>query len=115
MDKKALASKKIKDLDSQKLPKDEINKYIDMFEFWGIDENDHLITSFEMTNFKEALLLLNMVAELADEEGHHPDLTIYDYKNVYVSFCTHDAGGLTLKDFSMAAKIEKIFEEKSEE
>lgn len=86
---------------------------LDEFEFWNIEDNI-LGTNFEMSDFKEALRLVNLVGEIAEAEGHHPDITIYEYKNVAVSFTSHEAGGITLKDFAMAAKIEKQFNAKTE-
>lgn len=64
--------------------------------------------NFAFKNFKEALAFFNAVAEVAESEGHHPDMTIYKWKNVRLSFTTHSARGLTVNDFIMAAKVDEI-------
>ncbi|MCA9386492.1 4a-hydroxytetrahydrobiopterin dehydratase [Candidatus Dojkabacteria bacterium] len=104
-----LKAKKVKELSSEKLSDDKISEYLKGFEYWGLDEHNRLITNFEMDNFKQALDLVNKIGELAEENEHHPDLTIYEYNNVLVTFYTHDVEGLTEKDFAMAAKIEDLF------
>ena len=50
----------------------------------------------------------NRVARLAEAANHHPDITIYNYNRVKVTLTTHDEDGLTMKDFKLAAKINKL-------
>lgn len=107
---KELKTKTTKEVSSEKLSEESIKKYLKEMEFWGLDEHNRLISNFELNDFNEALALVNKIGELAESEQHHPDLSIYDYKNVLVTFFTHDADGLTEKDFAMAAKIEDMFE-----
>ncbi|MCA9380995.1 4a-hydroxytetrahydrobiopterin dehydratase [Candidatus Dojkabacteria bacterium] len=104
-----LKANSVKELSSEKLSNEKIQDYLKEFEYWGLDEHNRLITNFEMDNFKQALDLVNKIGELAEENEHHPDLTIYEYNNVLVTFYTHDVDGLTEKDFAMAAKIEDMF------
>ncbi|MES3005204.1 MAG: 4a-hydroxytetrahydrobiopterin dehydratase [Patescibacteria group bacterium] len=65
--------------------------------------------SFAFKNFKEALVFFNAVAEVAETEGHHPDMSIYKWKYVKLSLTTHAARGLTPNDFIVAAKADLIF------
>jgi 4a-hydroxytetrahydrobiopterin dehydratase len=58
-------------------------------------------------DFVEAMKFVNRVADLAEAAQHHPDLTI-QYNRVTITLWTHDTGGLTDKDYSLAAAIEKI-------
>lgn len=51
---------------------------------------------------------VNKVAKLAEAANHHPDITIYNYNRVRLALTTHDEGGLTVKDFKLAAKINEI-------
>jgi 4a-hydroxytetrahydrobiopterin dehydratase len=60
---------------------------------------------YTFANFKEAMFFVNSVAGLAEKAGHHPDITV-NYNRVTLSLCTHDAGGLTGKDFDLAKRIE---------
>ena len=52
--------------------------------------------------------LVNRIAELAEADGHHPDLHITGYRNLKVDLTTHAIGGLSENDFILAAKINKI-------
>ena len=60
---------------------------------------------YTFANFKEAMFFVNTVAGLAEKAGHHPDVTV-NYNRVTLSLSTHDAGGLTQKDFDLAKGIE---------
>lgn len=63
---------------------------------------------FEFKNFKEALDFVNKVGRLAEEEDHHPDIFIHNYKKVDITLSTHAIGGLSENDFIMAAKINDL-------
>lgn len=63
-----------------------------------------LIRSFAFADFRAALGFVNQVGELAEAAGHHPDIEIR-YNRVRLVLTTHDAGGLTEKDFDLAGKI----------
>lgn len=60
---------------------------------------------FAFKNFKEAMMFVNKVAEIADKEGHHPDIKIV-YNRVRLDLFTHAVGGLSENDFIMASKID---------
>ena len=62
---------------------------------------------FRFKNFKEAMGFVNKVAEIAEIEGHHPDIKIV-YNKVSLELFTHAVGGLSENDFIMAAKIDAI-------
>ena len=62
---------------------------------------------FKFKNFKEAMKFVNQVAEIAEIEGHHPDIKIV-YNKVSLELFTHAVGGLSENDFIMAAKIDAI-------
>jgi len=63
---------------------------------------------FEFKNFRQAIKFVNNIVPLAEHAGHHPDIFIHNYRKVVVSVTTHDAGGLTKKDFDLAKKIDRI-------
>ena len=63
---------------------------------------------FEFSDFVTAMRFVNRVARLAETANHHPDITIYNYNRVKLALTTHDEGGLTVKDFRIASKINKI-------
>ncbi len=59
-------------------------------------------------NFMAAIDFFNRVAQLAEEEGHHPDLHLVAYRNVAIELWTHAIGGLSENDFIVAAKIDRL-------
>ena len=73
---------------------------------WSL-EGGELVRNSTFENFVEAMQFVNSVAELAEGAGHHPDIDIR-YNKVRLALVTHDAGGLTAKDFEMAAELSKI-------
>ena len=76
---------------------------------WQIVDNNKLRRLFAWSSFKEAVFFFNAIAYLAEQDNHHPDLTV-SYKRVTVELTTHDVGGLSLNDFIVAAKIDKLLE-----
>jgi 4a-hydroxytetrahydrobiopterin dehydratase len=63
--------------------------------------------TFKFKNFVEAIAFVDQLVEPAEAAGHHPDLTI-SYNQVIVSLTSHDAGGLTDKDFALAKIISNL-------
>jgi 4a-hydroxytetrahydrobiopterin dehydratase len=73
---------------------------------WKIEAGE-LVRIFQFKDFRAALGFVNRVGELAEEAGHHPDVDIR-YNRVRLGLVTHDAGGLTAKDFDLAARSDKL-------
>jgi 4a-hydroxytetrahydrobiopterin dehydratase len=71
---------------------------------WQI-ESGELVRTFQFKDFVAALQFVNRVGELAEQAGHHPDIDIR-YNRVRLSLVTHDAGGLTEKDFDLATRVQ---------
>lgn len=65
--------------------------------------------TFTLANFGQALELVNQCGQLAEHEGHHPDLRLFDYKNLTITLYTHNIKGLSMNDFIMAAKIDELW------
>jgi len=74
---------------------------------WEVVENHHLEKRFEFKNFRAALDFTNKVGELAEEQGHHPDIYLA-WGRVDIKIWTHKIDGLTESDFVMAAKIDEL-------
>lgn len=70
-------------------------------------ENGWIRRKFKTSGWKATLMVVNTVGHLAEAAWHHPDLTV-SYAFVIVKLCTHDAKGITDKDFELAAKIEQV-------
>jgi 4a-hydroxytetrahydrobiopterin dehydratase len=73
---------------------------------WQI-EGGELVKTFAFKDFRAALAFVNRVGEAAETAGHHPDIDIR-YNRVRLALVTHDAGGLTEKDFSLATQANQI-------
>lgn len=75
---------------------------------WKLSENNDLLSCrFELSNFTEALALVNKIGELAEAEQHHPDINLgWGYVEIYLS--THDIGGISDKDITLAQAIDKL-------
>jgi 4a-hydroxytetrahydrobiopterin dehydratase len=69
-------------------------------------ERDAICREFERADFDDAIALVNRVAALAHAANHHPDILVHDYKHVRLTLSTHSAGGLTARDFELAAQID---------
>lgn len=74
---------------------------------WQVIDQKKITQEFKFKDFVEAMRFVNKVAELAENEGHHPDIYIY-YNKVKIELITHNIKGLSENDFVVAAKIEKL-------
>jgi len=72
---------------------------------WAIAGGKKLEKGFKFPNFKEALAFTNKVGEIAEREGHHPDIQL-GWGRVKLEIWTHSVGGLSENDFILAAKVE---------
>jgi 4a-hydroxytetrahydrobiopterin dehydratase len=70
-------------------------------------EDGWIRRKYKTSGWKATLMVVNTVGHLAEAAWHHPDLTV-SYAFVIVKLCTHDAKGITDKDFELAAKIEAV-------
>jgi 4a-hydroxytetrahydrobiopterin dehydratase len=74
---------------------------------WKVVANHHLTRRFEFPDFMTALAFTNRVGQLAEEQGHHPDLLL-GWGKVEVTLWTHTIDGLSQSDFVLAAKIDRL-------
>ena len=77
-------------------------------EGWKVVDEHRLAKTFKFPDFRKALEFVNRVGELAEEQGHHPDLYLA-WGKVEVSTWTHKIDGLTENDFILAAKIDQLY------
>ena len=73
---------------------------------WHVEAGE-LTRIFIHQDFRAALAFVNKVGDLAEQAGHHPDIDIR-YNKVRLALVTHDAGGLTAKDFDLAGGVDKL-------
>jgi 4a-hydroxytetrahydrobiopterin dehydratase len=78
---------------------------------WRLEENGtRLCRRFEFRDFVGAMKFVNRVADLAEEQGHHPDIAIH-WNKVDLVLWTHKIGGLHENDFILAAKIDRLLDD----
>jgi 4a-hydroxytetrahydrobiopterin dehydratase len=70
-------------------------------------ESGMLTRTFTLKDFTAALTFVGAIGHLAEAAGHHPDITI-NYNRVKLALTTHDSGGITEKDFALAAQINAL-------
>jgi len=85
---------------------DELEKMLTQISGWQVVDQHHLTKSFGFPDFRTALDFVNRVGEIAETEGHHPDLLLA-WGKVDIKIWTHKVDGLTESDFILAAKIDQ--------
>jgi 4a-hydroxytetrahydrobiopterin dehydratase len=81
--------------------------YLPQVPSWEMREGKSLRRRFRFRGFREAMAFVNRVADLAEAEGHHPDIFI-SYDRVRIDLTTHAIGGLSENDFILAAKVDQL-------
>ena len=89
-----------------KLSEENVQERLNDIEGWEYQDGA-IQTSFEFENFKEAFSVMVRIAFEAEAQQHHPEWRNV-YKELIISLSTHDAGGVTEKDFKLAHTIEEI-------
>lgn len=105
-----LASKKCVPCEGGVAPllKEQADPYLAQVLGWKLSEDAKKISkNFEFKDFKESMAFVNKVADIAEAEGHHPDIFVF-YNKVSMELWTHAIGGLSENDFIMAAKINQL-------
>jgi 4a-hydroxytetrahydrobiopterin dehydratase len=89
------------------MPRAEAEQLLAEVPGWALEENT-LVRTFRWKNFRAAMTFVNQVAELAEAEGHHPDIHI-SWNRVRLELTTHIIKGLSENDFILAAKINRLW------
>jgi 4a-hydroxytetrahydrobiopterin dehydratase len=74
---------------------------------WKVINEHHIVREYKFPDFRSALAFVNRVGELAEEQGHHPDIAL-GWGRVEITTWTHAVNGLTESDFILAAKIDQL-------
>jgi 4a-hydroxytetrahydrobiopterin dehydratase len=74
---------------------------------WKVVEGHHIVRTFAFSDFVQALAFVNKVGEIAESQGHHPDILL-GWGKAEITTWTHKINGLTESDFILAAKIDKL-------
>jgi 4a-hydroxytetrahydrobiopterin dehydratase len=86
---------------------EEIENLLRQLEGWQVVNEHHLQRTYRFKDFRESLQFVNRIGELAEDQGHHPDIC-FGWGKADVTIWTHKIDGLTESDFVLAAKIDKL-------
>src|SRR5581483_8038088 len=86
---------------------EELQKLAKQVSAWKVVDGHHITRAFTFPDFRQALDFVNKVGELAESEGHHPDIFL-TWGKAEITTWTHKINGLTESDFILAAKIDKL-------
>ena len=86
----------------------ELQQVLQQVPQWKAVNEHHLTRAFTFPDFKQALAFVNRVGELAEQQGHHPDILL-TWGKAEITLWTHKIDGLTHSDFIMAAKIDQLY------
>lgn len=105
-----LHSKKCVPCEGGRIPfdKKETDKYLTIVSGWNTDDYLKISKNFKFKDFKSALSFVNKVGEIAEEENHHPNIYLYGWNKVIITLTTHAIKGLSINDFILASKIDRL-------
>ncbi len=88
----------------------QINQYLTQINSdWQVIDHHHLHRQFNFKNFIQAMKFVNQVAEIAEQEGHHPNIHLTNWNQVALELFTHKINGLHDNDFILAAKTDSLY------
>ena len=90
-----------------KLSDDKVSEKLKTLDGWTL-EDESIQKEYELKNFTEALGFVTKVGVTAEKAAHHPDVLLHSWNKVKITVSTHDAGGITDKDFDLAGKIDEL-------
>ena len=86
----------------------ELKRILELVPQWKAVNEHHITRTFTFPDFRKALDFVNRVGEVAEQQGHHPDILL-TWGKAEVTLWTHKIDGLTESDFIMAAKIDQLY------
>ncbi len=94
---------------TKRLSAKEITAHLRSLPGWRyVGRKREIQAKYRLKNFISAVKMIQKIALIAENMNHHPDLHLTDYRYLTVALTTHDAGGITLRDFILAKKIKKL-------
>jgi 4a-hydroxytetrahydrobiopterin dehydratase len=85
----------------------DIHRQLPESSLWNVVNEHHLVRAYKFPDFRSALAFVNKIGEIAEEQGHHPDILL-GWGKVEITTWTHAVDGLTESDFILAAKIDRL-------
>ena len=90
-------------------PRDQALAQLESLDGWElVDLGNRIRKRWKVKDFLAGMAFLELVAKVAEKEGHHPDIHLGSYRNVWIDLWTHAIGGLSENDFILAAKINDL-------
>jgi len=89
------------------LTRQEFEPFLKELPNWQVVDDRRLKKTYKTKDFADSLNLANRIGQLAEEQGHHPDLTVR-WGELIIDLWTHKIDGLSESDFILAAKIDKL-------
>jgi 4a-hydroxytetrahydrobiopterin dehydratase len=86
----------------------ELHNFSHQLPNWQVSNEHHITRTFTFPDFKQALDFVNRIGQVAEEQGHHPDIML-TWGKVGITLWTHKIDGLSESDFIMAAKIDELY------
>ena len=86
---------------------EELRRHYSRLHDWTLINEHHLEKEYRFPDFREALAFVNRLGEVAEREGHHPDIFL-TWGKVKVTLWTHSVGGLSEKDFALATEADGV-------
>ncbi|MDQ3014851.1 MAG: 4a-hydroxytetrahydrobiopterin dehydratase [bacterium] len=104
---------------TEPLTPEQIREHLKNVNAWNVKPREaatsqgttHIEKTLTFVDFRHALGFVNEVGDLAEHEGHHPDLNIHSWNKVTITLSTHSIKGLSENDFIMATKIDQILKD----
>ncbi len=93
--------------ETEPLKGQDLQEYMSQLEGWDLHDEHHITKTWKLDDFAQALKFTNRIGELAEQEDHHPTITL-TYGKVTVELATHKIDGLSPNDFILAAKIDGL-------
>ncbi|MDG1911868.1 MAG: 4a-hydroxytetrahydrobiopterin dehydratase [Flavobacteriaceae bacterium] len=90
----------------QVLSKTDIDQKLNQQPLWKL-KGKYIFRTFTFEEFIQAIEFINKVAGIAETQNHHPEIK-NNYTSVQIKMTTHDANGITKKDFALALAIDQI-------
>jgi len=96
------------------LTPEEVSSYLSLVEGWQLsDDGSSIVKRLRFEGFTEAAAFLARFGPMADEQDHHPDVHLTQYRWLQFVFTTHSIGGLSRNDFIMAAKLDRLYSDQT--
>jgi len=86
---------------------EEVGRLAGELDGWTVDGGKRLVKEYRFPDFRQALAFVDRLGEVAESEGHHPDVYL-SWGKVRVELSTHSVGGLSENDFILAAKADRV-------